>query len=76
MGCIARVKCGNLWAKLWETISVPGRLEEKIQQRVDELQAQEADASAECEKLEKRLDDIPVSRKDVQSIQAGLEAGS
>jgi len=43
-------RCGNL-------IAPPGKLEEAIQERVTELQAQEFDASAECTKLQGRLDE-------------------
>ncbi len=55
----------DLWGKLWELISVPGKLEAAIETRVAELQAQEFDASAECEKLRKRLDDLAFERQKV-----------
>lgn len=55
----------QLWDKLWATISQPGVLVEKIHQRVEQLQAQQVDARAECERLEKRLDNLAFERQKV-----------
>ncbi len=54
----------EVWGKLWDLISVPGELEAAIEKRVKELQAQEFDATAECEKLQKKLDDLALMRQE------------
>lgn len=68
-GCAGKVKMGRIddevWRKLWELISVPGRLEAAIETRVAELQAQEFDAEGDCAKLQKRLDDLEFERQRV-----------
>ena len=55
----------NLWGKVWELISEQGKFEAAIQNRVAELRAQEFDAMAECEKLQKQLDDLPMKRQEL-----------
>jgi DNA invertase Pin-like site-specific DNA recombinase len=55
----------EVWEKLWVKISKPGELEAAIQERITELQAQEFDAAAECEKLQARLDDLVMKRQQI-----------
>ena len=55
----------DLWGKLWELISVPGKLEAAIETRVSELQAQEFDAEGDCAKLQKQLDDLAMKRQEL-----------
>lgn len=71
-GCARSVRLDRIdaeaWEKLWSKISVPGELEAAIEQRVIELQAQEFDASAECEKLQKQLDDLAMKRQEAIAL--------
>jgi len=68
-GCVGYVSLrkvdADVWTKLWTEISVPGKLEAAIEKRVAELQAQEFDASAECGKLQRQLDDMAMRRQEL-----------
>jgi DNA invertase Pin-like site-specific DNA recombinase len=71
-GCAKSVRIyridDDVWGKLWKLISVPGELEAAIEKRVTELQAQEFDATAECEKLQKKLDDLAMMRQEAIAL--------
>ncbi len=61
----AKLIDARIWAKVWALISEPGRFEQALQERIEELQAQEIDAQAECDKLERQLDDLLMERQKV-----------
>lgn len=55
----------EIWRKLWALFAEPGEFERWIEARIAELQAEEIDAGAECEKLERQLDDLLMKRQQV-----------
>lgn len=68
-GCAHNVSMGNIdaaiWAKVWDLASTPGKLEAAIQERIAVLQAESADAQADCDKLQAQLDEIALKRQQV-----------
>jgi len=59
-------KCDEeLWRKVWGLIAEPGRFENLLQARIDQLQGEEVDAGAECERLERELDNLAMERQKV-----------
>jgi hypothetical protein len=71
-GCAKRVALhkidAEVWRKLWELISVPGKLEAAIEKRVTQLQAEEFDATAECAKLTVKLDELAMMRQEAIAL--------
>ncbi len=55
----------DVWRKLWELFSEPGKFEQLIETRIAQLQVQEKDAKTECERLERQLDDLLMKRQQV-----------
>lgn len=55
----------ELWEKVWNLISEPGKLEEALEKRIQELQAEETDAGAAVESLERRLSELTIERQQV-----------
>jgi DNA invertase Pin-like site-specific DNA recombinase len=55
----------ELWAKVWDFISVPGRFENAIAMKIDEIRAEERDADSECEALERQLQENGFERDKV-----------
>ncbi len=67
MGCVAKVGAkkidADLWSKVWTLISEPEEFQRRVEARIMELQSQEVDAQADCEKLQQRLDDLVEERQ-------------
>jgi hypothetical protein len=53
----------QIWDKVWSIISTPGLLEDVIQQRIEEIQSQTVDAEADCQKLQRQLDELLLERQ-------------
>src|SRR3990172_5050713 len=68
-GCAKYVKMDKiddeLWRKVWELISTPGELERRIDERIAELQAEQADATGEVDRLVKELEKLDFERQRV-----------
>lgn len=54
-----------VWCELWELLSMPGRFELAIRERMKELQSEEADASTDIARFERQLDDLMLERQRV-----------
>jgi hypothetical protein len=55
----------DIWQKVWEVISVPGRLEALVEARIAALQNQEQDAEREIDRLNERLGALAMERQRV-----------
>ncbi len=68
-GCAGSAKMGRidaeLWKRVWALIAEPGEFERRLEARIAALQAEEVDAEAACERLERRLDDLAMNRQQV-----------
>jgi hypothetical protein len=53
----------QIWDKVWSIVSTPGLLENVIQQRIEEIQSQTVDAEADCQKLQRQLDELLLERQ-------------
>lgn len=54
-----------LWEKVWSFISDPDLFERLLQERINLLQNEEADAGAGCERIERQIDDLKMERQKV-----------
>lgn len=68
-GCAGSVKMARvddeIWARVWRVIESPDEFNAAMRDRIAQLQAQEIDAGAECEKLERQLGEITFERQKV-----------
>jgi hypothetical protein len=53
----------EIWHKVWDAISDPAKLETKINKRIEELQAERADAQGDCDQIQAKLDEISFKRQ-------------
>lgn len=53
----------EIWRKVWDAISDPAKLEMKINKRIEELQAERADAQGDCDQIQAKLDEISFKRQ-------------
>lgn len=68
-GCVGYVNLeqtdAEIWNKIWELLSTPGRFESALEERIAQLQVEEMDAGAEIEKLEQHIMEIDFERQKV-----------
>ena len=68
-GCVGYVQLeqtdAELWRKIWNLLSEPGRFESALQERITQLHSEEMDAGAEIEKLEQQIMNIDLERQKV-----------
>lgn len=68
-GCFHEISLGkfeaDLWARVWDTVSDPNKFLGAIQKNIEALQAQELDASAECERLRREIDAMVMERQQI-----------
>ncbi len=55
----------ELWQKVWDAISKPGEFEDALRRKIDTLRAEERDADAECERIERELQENGFERDKV-----------
>jgi DNA invertase Pin-like site-specific DNA recombinase len=55
----------EIWEKVWDLVSEPGRFDRALQDRIAALQAAEVDAEAECRNLNEELDGLSLERQKV-----------
>ncbi len=71
-GCAQTVSAAKLdqqiWEKVWSLVSEPGKFERAIERRIQELQAKEMDAKAECDRLEKQLESLEQERQRIITL--------
>ena len=53
----------EIWRKVWDAISDPEMLEAKINERIEQLQAERSDAQGDCDKIQSALDEIAMKRQ-------------
>lgn len=61
----ARKLDAAVWGKVWALVSDPVEFERRLSARIEELRAGEADATADCERLQARLDTLTIERQRV-----------
>lgn len=68
-GCIhkalAQTIDDKVWTKVWDAISVPGKLDAMIQAEITRLQSQQSDADADIEKYTRQLNDLLIERQKI-----------
>jgi DNA invertase Pin-like site-specific DNA recombinase len=53
----------QIWRKVWALISVPGKMESAIQKRIEELQAEQANAEIDTTRIAQQLEAVMMERQ-------------
>ncbi|GAB4577534.1 MAG: hypothetical protein Fur0022_02650 [Anaerolineales bacterium] len=68
-GCARRMGAEKLdneiWSKVWALISEPEVFEEALERRIASIKVEEENAQADCERLERELEDLSLERQKV-----------